>query len=271
MGSLVEARELRENDGSTVLEVRWGPGVPDPLASFRAGHVPGAQRADLDAELAAPPGPRGRHPLPEAAAFSDAMARAGVSADRRVVVYDQRDGTVAARLWWLLRYFGHRDVCVLDGGFEAWERAGFPVDTGDAERPPRGDFVATPGHLPMLTVDEVSDFAGTLLDARAAERYRGEVEPIDPVAGHIPGAVSAPTAGNIDESGRFLTPQQLRTRFAGLGVDDSAPIGAYCGSGVTAAHEVFALQLAGFDAALYPGSWSEWIADPARKIARGTE
>lgn len=271
MDLLVGARELRADEVSTVLEVRWGPGVPDPLASFRAGHVPGAQRADLDEDLAAPPGKRGRHPLPEAQQFAEAMRRLGVRVDRPVVVYDQRDGTVAARLWWLLRYFGHHDVRVLDGGLAAWEREGFPVETGDAAAPSPGDFVATPGHLPAVTVDEVADFAGTLLDARAAERYRGEVEPIDPVAGHIPGAVSAPTVDNTDKNGRFLTPQRLRARFAELGVDGGRPVAAYCGSGVTAAHEVFAMKLAGLEAALYPGSWSEWITDEGREIARGPQ
>jgi thiosulfate/3-mercaptopyruvate sulfurtransferase len=236
--------------------------------------------ANLDADLAAPPGPPlpgaagagpgGRHPLPRPAAFQAAMRRLGVRQGVPVVVYDAADATAAARAWWLLRYFGHADVRVLDGGFRAWTEAGLPV-VADVPSPAPGDFVARPGGMPSLDADAAAALArdGVLLDARAAERYRGEAEPIDPVAGRVPGAVSAPAAGNVDASGRLLDAASLRRRFAALGADGTRPVGAYCGSGVTAAQVVLALEVAGVPAALYAGSWSDWIADPARPVATG--
>lgn len=262
---------LGEPDRPTVLDVRWGPSGPTPVERFRAGHLPGAVRVDLDTDLAAPPGSGGRHPLPDPAAFEAAMRRLGVREGRPVVVYDDANGMIAARLWWLLRYFGHHDVHLLDGGFAAWAEAGLAVHTGDGEPVEPGDVTVSAGGMPVVTAAEVPDVArgGVLLDARAAERYRGEVEPLDPVAGHIPGAVSAPTTDNVDDHGRFRPTAELRDRFAGLGVRAGAPVAAYCGSGVTAAHEVLALHLAGVTAALYVGSWSEWITDPARPVARG--
>ncbi|MDF5755403.1 sulfurtransferase [Spongiactinospora sp. TRM90649] len=256
-----------------VLDVRWRLAGPPGIDSYSEGHVPGAVFCDLDADLAeppAPPGPGGRHPLPSAARFQAAMRRLGVSAARPVVVYDDADSTAAARAWWTLRYFGHPDVRVLDGGLRAWAAIGLPVETSAPVVEP-GDFTARPGGMPVLSADEAGALPanGVLLDARAAERYRGEVEPVDPVAGHIPGAVSAPTSANVDESGRFLAAGRLRERFAALGVSSSVKTGAYCGSGVTAAHEVLALELAGIPAALYPGSWSDWITSPDRPIATG--
>lgn len=254
----------------TILDVRWRLGGPPGIESYREGHIPGAVFCDLDDDLAAPPGPEGRHPLPSAAAFQSAMRRLGVSDARPVVVYDDADSTAAARAWWTLRYFGHGDVRVLDGGMRAWTRAGLPV-VRDAppERP--GDFTARPGGMPVLDADGAAELAarGVLLDARAEERYRGEVEPVDPVAGHIPGAVSAPTAQNVEPGGRFHGREFLRERFNVLGVVEGVPVGVYCGSGVTAAHEVLALEIAGLPAALYVGSWSNWVADPARPVATG--
>jgi thiosulfate/3-mercaptopyruvate sulfurtransferase len=229
---------------------------------------------DLDADLAAEPGPAGRHPLPTAGRFQAAMRRAGVSTGSTVVVYDDADATMAARAWWLLRYFGHRDCQVLDGGYRAWTAAGGQVATGDCAAPGGGDFTARPGHMPVLDADAAASLArrGHLLDARARERYRGEREPIDPVAGHIPGAVSAPTTANIGADGRFLPAAGLRARFATLGAAGrDGMVGVYCGSGVTAAHEVLALELAGYRASLYVGSWSNWVADPARPVATGPE
>ena len=184
-----------------------------------------------------------------------------------MIVYDERDATAAARGWWLLRYYGHEDVRVLDGGYQAWLAAGLPVSAADpAGRP--GDFTARPGHMPVLDAAGAESVArtGLLLDARAGERYRGEQEPIDPVAGHIPGAVSAPAVANVNPDGTFRTTAELTARFTALG---AGPVGAYCGSGVTAAHEVLALALAGLPAALYVGSWSNWITDPARPVATG--
>ena len=201
-----------------LLDVRWRLGGPPGIDSYRAGHLPSAVFADLDRDLSGPPGPGGRHPLPSAADFQAAMRRAGVSDGRPVVAYDDGDAAAAARAWWLLRYFGHRSVRVLDGGFRAWQAAGQPLTTaGPAAEP--GDFTARPGHMPLLDAAGASATArsGVLLDARAAERYRGETEPVDPVAGHIPGAVSAPAAGNVTGDGSFLAPAELRERFAALG------------------------------------------------------
>ncbi|MCX9191204.1 sulfurtransferase [Carbonactinospora thermoautotrophica] len=255
-----------------LLDVRWKLGGPPGVVAYRAGHLPGAVFVDLDRDLAGPPGPGGRHPLPAPEAFQAAMRRCGVRDQADVVVYDEADSTAAARAWWLLRYFGHERVRVLDGGYRAWVAAGQPVETHEPQPAP-GDFTARPGHLPVLDADDVPDFTrdGVLLDARAAERYRGEVEPVDPVAGHIPEAVSAPTLENVRPDGRFRDPAELRARFAALGVTPDTPVGAYCGSGVTAAHEVLALRLAGYEAALYPGSWSHWITDPNRPVAKGEE
>jgi thiosulfate/3-mercaptopyruvate sulfurtransferase len=274
-----------------LLDVRWKIGGPPGIDSYRAGHVPGAVFVDLDSALAGPPGAGGRHPLPETADFEAAMRAAGVHADQHVVVCDESDGTIAARAWWLLRYHGHRQVQVLDGGFRAWQAAGMPVSTLDASPEAAGDFTARPGHMPMLDAAGAAELAGSgiLLDARAPARYRGETEPIDPVAGHIPGALSAPTAENVTASGQFKSAEELRARFSALGVEFGAdcgesdcgksgsghsggrPVGAYCGSGVTAAHEVLALELAGSTAALYVGSWSGWIADPDRPVATGPQ
>ena len=277
------ARSLAAGPSPVLLDVRWrlggSPGPPG-IAAYRAGHLPGAVFIDLDHDLSGAPGAGGRHPLPGAAAFQLAMRRAGVSDGRDVVVYDEADATAAARGWWMLRYFGHLRVRVLDGGYRAWVAAGQPVVTGEGAAPPPGDFTASPGGMQLLDADGAAALArhGTLLDARAGERYRGEAEPIDPVAGHIPGAVSAPTAGNVLADGRFRTAPDLRARFAALGVaapagdpGTGAVAGSYCGSGVTAAHEVLALAVAGLPAALYVGSWSHWVTDPARPVATGPE
>jgi thiosulfate/3-mercaptopyruvate sulfurtransferase len=286
VGSL--ASDLGRGAPPVLLDVRWKLGGPPGIDSYRAGHLPGAVYVDLDTDLAAPPGDGGRHPLPAAPDFAAAMRRAGVRAGRPVVVYDDGDSTIAARAWWMFRYFGHDQVRVLDGGYRAWAAAGQPVTT-DEPRVTPGDFTAAPGHLPVLDAAGAAALArsGVLLDARAGERYRGETEPVDPVAGHIPGALSAPTAANVDADGRFLPPAGLRRRFAELGVPagqasgspagDGAPanalpaVGAYCGSGVTAAHEVLALTLAGIPAALYVGSWSGWTADRSRPVATGPD
>jgi thiosulfate/3-mercaptopyruvate sulfurtransferase len=260
----------------TVLDVRWYLTGPPGIDSYRRGHVPGAVFVDLDTQLAAPPGEGGRHPLPDPADFEAAMRSAGVRADQPVVVCDDADGTIAARAWWLLRYFGHPGVRLLDGGFRAWSAAGQPVSTEDAHPGP-GDLTARPGQVPVLDAAEAAEVArtGVLLDARAPARYRGESEPVDRVAGHIPGALSAPTAENVTSAGVFKSPDELRARFEALGVrfgaDGTVVAGAYCGSGVTAAHEVLALELAGATAALYVGSWSGWVADPERPVATGPQ
>jgi thiosulfate/3-mercaptopyruvate sulfurtransferase len=257
------------------------------MDAYREGHLPGAVFIDLDAELAGPAGSGsgGRHPLPEVGVFEAAMRAAGLRQGQQAVVYDDAGATIAARLWWLLRYFGHDQVAVLDGGLAAWAAAGLPV-TADTPRPAPGDFTAGPGGgMPVLDDESAAIVArtGFLFDARAAERYRGEVEPVDPAAGHIPGAISAPATGNLAADGTFLPPAGLRARFASLGLPQAgaaAPgadgalqsvVGAYCGSGVTATQEILALELAGQRAALYVGSWSAWSADPVRPVATGQE
>lgn len=261
---------LRTGDAPVVLDVRWSLGGPPGIEAYRREHIPGARFVDLDRDLAGPPA-RGRHPLPDAGTFGAAMRAAGVSAERGVVVYDAGTSVAAARAWWVLRYFGHPDVRVLDGGVAGWVGEGLPV-TSDEPAPAAGDFMPSPGHMPLLDASGAAGLArtGVLLDARAAERFRGDVEPVDAVAGHIPGARSAPTTENVDATGRFLDADRLRQRFSGLGAVPGVAVGAYCGSGVTAAHEVLALTIAGVqEPSLYVGSWSDWITDPSRPIATG--
>jgi thiosulfate/3-mercaptopyruvate sulfurtransferase len=265
------AADLANEPGPVVLDVRWQLGGPPGIDSYRRGHLPTAVFTDLDRVLAGPPGPGGRHPLPELAAFQTAMRAAGVRQDRAVVVYDEGDSTIAARGWWTLRYYGHQNVRVLDGGYRAWVSAGLVVTQAEPGPAP-GDFTARPGQMPTLDAAgaQATALTGRLLDARSGERYRGETEPVDPVAGHIPGAVSAPTVANVNADGTFAGAAELAARFATLGVTgDGTAVGAYCGSGVTAAHEVLALALAGVPAALYVGSWSNWVTDPDRPIATG--
>jgi thiosulfate/3-mercaptopyruvate sulfurtransferase len=264
------AARLGSPDPPLVLDVRWTLGGPSGSGDYVSGHVPGAHFVDLDRELSAPPGP-GRHPLPEADTFGPAMRRHGVDRSRLVVVYDAATGTSAARAWWLLRYFGHPNVAVLDGGYAAWTAAGLPIATGDDLDPVAGDFDAISGGMPLLDANGAAAMArdGILVDARAPERFRGETEPVDPVAGHIPGAMNFPAARTEDASGRFLSPPELRERYAAAGITAGKPVAIYCGSGVVATEGVFAMGLAGIDAALYAGSWSEWITDPSRPIETG--
>lgn len=277
---LVSARalhdELAAGTGDLVLlDVRWALGITDGHEQYLAGHLPGAVFVDLESELAAPPSPaRGRHPLPDLADLEAAARRWGVRQGSRVVAYDAVGATSAARAWWLLRWAGLADVRLLDGGLGAWTGAGFVLEQGEVV-PVRGDVVLSRGELPTLTPDDAARLAssggGLLLDARAGERFRGEVEPVDPRAGHVPGAVSAPTVQNLGSDGRFLDEPALRERFAALGVraDGEQHVGVYCGSGVTAAHEVAALATLGIDAALYAGSWSQWSNDETRPVATG--
>jgi thiosulfate/3-mercaptopyruvate sulfurtransferase len=263
MTSLISAAELRQVLGDvTVLDVRWQLGRDDGHEQYLAGHVPGAAYVDLERDLADPAGAGGRHPLPDDERFAEAMRRCGVSSTRPVVVYDATAGAAAARAWWLLRYHGHPDVRLLDGGWQAWLAAGGDAATGE-EQLPVGDLEADPGHLPVVDADGAARVArdGVLIDARAPERFRGETEPIDPVAGHVPGAVNVPTARNLVD-GHWRSVDELAEVYSMVaGADEVA---TYCGSGVTAAHDLFALHLLGVEAALYAGSWSEWITDPAR-------
>ncbi len=266
---LISPRELAADlDRCTVLDVRYLMGGPPGADQHRDGHVPGAAYVDMDTALADPPGAGGRHPLPDEARFEEAMRRAGVRADRPVVAYDDWQGRGAARAWWLLRFHGHPDVRVLDGGWSAWRAEGLPVDAGEVESD-RGDFtVSADKQMPVVEADDVLG-VDVLIDARAAERYAGDVEPVDPVAGRIPGAVNVPTTANVDEHGRFRSATDLRATYARVGADTAGSVAAYCGSGVTAAHDLLAMEVAGIRAALYPGSWSGWITDPDRPVERG--
>ncbi|MEZ0066834.1 thiosulfate/3-mercaptopyruvate sulfurtransferase [Streptacidiphilus sp. MAP12-20] len=257
-----------------LLDIRWALGGPPGAEEYAKGHLPGAHYVDLDRELAAAPGAAGRHPLPEPQVLQAALRRAGVSAAREVVVYDAATSMSAARAWWLLRWAGHQRVRVLDGGLKAWADAGLPLSLAEPADESvgsggSGDFVVTLGALPTVDADGAGGWSGVLLDARAGERYRGETEPVDPRAGHIPGAISAPTSENVDADGRFLPADRLAERFLTLGATPDAEIAVYCGSGVTAAHSILALHVAGLAATLYPGSWSEWSGDPARPAATG--
>ena len=263
------ATRLAEDPHSLVLaDVRWNLNGPPGRAEFEAGHLPGATWVDLEAELSGPAGPGGRHPLPAPDTFAAAVARLGVDADSDVVVYDAATSLAAARLWWLLTDAGHVRVRVLDGGYAGWVAAGHPTATGPGARRRPGTFEPQPGQRRRADTAEILATPGrTLVDVRAEERFRGTSEPIDPVAGHIPGARNRPSMANLDAQHRFAPPAQIAAAYAGL----VEPV-LYCGSGITAAHALLALESAGrWDACIYPGSWSEWIVDPRRPVATGAE
>lgn len=265
-----------------VLDVRnpfAGPG----RAAYDSGHIPGAVYVDLETELSDPPGDpvdgRGRHPQPAPERFVAAMRRVGVSEDRAnpwVVVYDEGNGSFASRLWWLLRDYGYARVQVLSGGLAEWQRLGGRLSS-EPEEPEPGDWSGSPGAMPTIDAVEAAALtrSGLLIDVRAPERYAGRTEPIDPVAGHIPGAVNVPFTAVLDEHGKPGAPSSIaelyRRAGAGsdVGPDVGGAIGVYCGSGVTATHTVLALACAGFEAALYAPSWSGWIADPEHPVATG--
>ena len=275
MSVLVTAADLLADKGRVVLlDVRWALGDDQGREKYLAGHLPGAVFVDLETELADPPSPEaGRHPLPSLQRLQSAARRWGIRNGDAVVAYDATGGLAAARAWWLLRWGGLPEVRLLDGGVDAWARAGGRLDSGDVVPDP-GDVTLTGGGMPVLSIDQAAELpasGGVLLDARAAERYRGEVGPIDPRAGHVPGAVSAPTTANLAADGTFLRMTELVDRFVTLGVGPRTTVGVYCGSGVNAAHEVAALAAAGIEAALWPGSWSQWAADPARPASTGRQ
>ncbi len=256
---------------TVLLDVRWVLGDPHGHSHFRQAHIPGAVYVDLHNELADPTAEgQGRHPLPPTAALQRSARAWGINDGDTVVAYDDSGSTAAARLWWLLRDAGFHSVFLLDGGLGAWRAAGHPL-AQDEQPPVPGDVVLGHGHMDAITMDEAAEWHnhGILLDARAGERYRGEIEPIDPRAGHIPGALSAPTAGNLGPDGTFLRAAQLRNRFAALGIDEGSKVAVYCGSGVTAAHEIAALEIAGFRAALFPGSFSQWSSLESNQVLTG--
>ena len=265
------AAELAGPGAPTVLDCRWTLAGGADRDGYGKGHLPGAVFVDLDRDLAAPPGAGGRHPLPAPEAFQAAMRRAGVRDDRPVVAYDQGEPGGAARAWWLLGWFGHPDARVLDGGLGAWVAAGLPVTTETADPDP-GDFTARPGGRSLLDAAGAARLAaaGVLLDARAPARYQGLEEPVDPVAGHIPGARNAPMADLVGDRG-LVPPASLRRLLDRHGARPGTPVGVYCGSGVVAAHVVLACEVAGIPASLYAGSWSDWVTDPSRPVATGRE
>jgi thiosulfate/3-mercaptopyruvate sulfurtransferase len=257
-GPLVDTDWLRaalDDPTVRVVDCRWRLGQPGAgRAAYLDGHIPGAAFLDLDIDLSDPPGERGRHPLPEPKGFEAAARAAGIGKDSRVVAYDE-DGTGgAARLWWLLRHFGHDGVAVLDGGLAAWREAGGALEPGEV-RPAEGDFTAAEREGDTASAEEIEAGGLALVDARAPERYEGRAEPIDPLRGHIPGAANAPFA-ELAPGGRYLPAAELRARLD----QDGSELVAYCGSGVSACTVMLAAELAGLQARLYPGSWSEWCA-----------
>jgi thiosulfate/3-mercaptopyruvate sulfurtransferase len=245
--------------------------------AYREGHIPGAQFASIDDDLSGTKtGRNGRHPLPQRAALAERFRAWGIDGGTQIVAYDAHGGQFAGRLWWLARWLGHRAVAVLDGGWPAWLAAGGARDTA-VSAPQRGDFVAGEPVAPAVTVSQLAEAlaakACMLVDARLPERYRGEQEPIDPVAGHIPGALNRPWTHNLAADQRFKDAEQLRQELLALiGARSPAKVVFQCGSGVTACHHLLAMELAGLPgASLYAGSWSEWIADPARPVATGAQ
>jgi thiosulfate/3-mercaptopyruvate sulfurtransferase len=267
-------REHLDHPSLRIVDARWTLGGPSGREQYAAGHLPGAVFVDPDTELSSPGQGPGRHPVPTASKLARALSERGIGDDHVVVAYDDAGGSIAARLWWLYRHYGHDGQCaVLDGGIAAWTDAGLPLttDAGPVERAtwtpcePKDDIVDTDAVLAML------EGGALLIDARAGERYRGETEPIDPQAGHIPGAVNVPWASNLGPDGRFLDPASLRERYIHLGADER-PTVAYCGSSLSATHDLLAMELAGIPGgSLYEGSWSHWSSDPTRPVATGPE
>jgi thiosulfate/3-mercaptopyruvate sulfurtransferase len=266
-----------DDPGVRVVDVRWYLAGKRGADEYAHGHLPGAVFVDLDGELAAPPerGP-GRHPLPSAETFAKLLARLGVGASTTIVAYDDAGGAIAARLWWLLRWFGHGGGRVLDGGLGAWTASGRALVTDVPTIAPAAPLALAPGSTPVVDKHGVRALmarGGVVLDARASERYEGKSEPIDARPGHVPGARSAPFPANlVAPGGTFLPATELAARYRAIGALEAPEVACYCGSGVTACHDVLALAIAGrHDVALYEGSWSDWARDASLPAALGPE
>jgi len=266
MGPLISAETLANNSHAMALDCRSHlSNLAQGKKDSNAGHIPKAQNADLDQHLAAAPGASGRHPLPELEVLANQFQQWGINPETRIVCYDQNNGAFAARLWWLCRWLGHDDIFVLYGGLDGWNQQGLPVSTLQ-ETFPRCHFTPKATLTNICQVADALGSSNTLLDAQASSRYRGGIEPIDPVADHIPGAIPAPFSDNMSE-GYFKPKAVLKRRFETLDSTPDSPMVCYCGSGVTAIHNVLALLIAGYpEPALYPASWSEWITGPDRPI-----
>ncbi len=268
--------ELGTEHGDAVLallDAQYELGGTPGHELYARAHLPGARFIDVDAELAGPPGAGGRHPLPDPDHLQESVRRLGLHAHTRVVVYDQGNGMGSARAWWVLGWAGLTDIRVLDGGLAAWVAEGHPVTDAPTEPAAPGSYRIRTGALPVLDAESAGALAasGLLLDARAPERFAGESEPIDPVAGHIPGARNAPLSEITGPDGRLVDRERLHEIFTRLGVFEHAEVGTYCGSGITAARLALALREVGVTPSLYAGSWSEWITDPARPVATGPD
>ena len=277
--TLISATELAQNLGTpnwVVVDCRFALGDTEQgRRDYQQSHIAGAVYAHLDEDLSGPivPGQTSRHPLPKVETFAQAVSNWGIDTNTQVVAYDAGGGAIAARLWWMLRWLGHEAVAVLDGGWANWTRSDYPARSG-LETNPSKTFITQPRHELVFGADAVdkirTDSAYRLIDARSADRFRGENETLDPVAGHIPGAISLPFAANLDSNQQFLPIENLKKRYeeALVGIPAEQTI-FYCGSGVTAAHNILAMAHAGLgEARMYPGSWSEWITDPRRPVAK---
>jgi len=268
LASALQAADL------VLIDCRYTLGEPDRgLAAWRSGHIPGARYVDLERDLSDPVRPgSGRHPLPDAGRLEELFSRLGIGSGSRIVAYDDAGGAIAGRLWWLLKWLGHEQVQVLDGGLPAWTAAGLPLVT-DSPPATAAVFRARPGHMPVVSTTELLADQGhyLIIDVRAPRRYRGEEEPLDRVAGHIPGAINLPFSASLMADGRFRPAAELREHFVrAMGSHRPENTVCMCGSGVTACHALLAMAHAGLPGArLYPGSWSEWISDPARPVATG--
>lgn len=277
MDTLVTTQALAANlDDPDWLVADCRFSLADADAGRRAydeGHIPGAIHVDLDKQLSSPhiPGRTGRHPLPDKQAWIQSVSQLGITPGMQVVAYDDAGGAMAARLWWMLRWIGHQDVALLDGGWQAWQHDGLPVSAEPPAVRPAGqaEHAGLPSLALTVSADDLDPDAQCLVDARDLPRFRGDTEPLDPVAGHIPGAICSPFSANLDADGRFLPPEALREKFDAA-TATGKPVVCYCGSGVTATHNILAMKIAGLpDPLLYPGSWSEWITDPDRPVATG--